>query len=57
MKITLEFKHPCELIDLLEKLAQCYVSPNTSIVPTALPYDGLITWESAYKIFKEKGIL
>jgi len=27
MKITLEFEHPCELIDLLEKFTQCYVLP------------------------------
>lgn len=30
MKITLEFEHPCELIVLLEKLAQCYVLPTAT---------------------------
>lgn len=33
MKITLEFEHPCELIDLLEKLIQSYPSiPKTVCV-------------------------
>ena len=28
MKITLEFEHPCELIDLLEKLIDKLVKPT-----------------------------
>ena len=61
MKITLEFEHPWELTNLLKELGSSIKQDKTEYTTTSnvvnTSYDGLIAWECAYKILKEKGIL